>query len=705
MRILSNGSAGALLLAALAHAQAGEPATVTVTADAAGRMAQSTAIAAVVGHDDLLRLGDTSLADALKRQPGITVDGAPGKPATIRLRGLGNGYAAILLNGLPAPTGFALESIDPNLVERVEILRAATAETSGQSIAGSINVVLRKAGAGGNEVKVGVAANGGRAAPSVVVQRTGRVGGLALTLAATAKRDDTPTTAVITEQSSDAPLLRRTAAVERLVEDTLELAPRLSWQAGPRDALGAQGYVRLRRVVDAGRESESVAAGAPTPFPRTDHRYAALPRQAFGALDWRRRLDDGARLALKVSGYATSRTAAFSWLGMDPDGAPLEAHRVASGPSEREWIANGSWRRPLAGGHSLAAGWEFGAKRRAEYRREVQTDLRTGATGTVLLASDESYGATVRRTAWYLQDEWEFGAGRSLYLGLRREDLRTSGAGNAHVPVDVRAGAWSPIVQALVERAVAPGVRDQWRLAVSRTYRAPGIVQLMPRRYTVDNDNNPLNADQQGNPALRPELALGVDLAWERHVGKATSFGASVFAKRIRDVILDRTAYAGGAWIAMPANQGGAAVHGIEVEGKTAWGAVTLRGNLARNWSRLDAVPGPDNRLDGQPMGSAGAGLDYTAPGGVELGGSWTWRGSVASRRSARLATYGGIRRQLDAYALVRLADGRLRLAASNVLHGDYTDGAAWTGTGAGLARGVAFRTHAVWRATWEKSW
>jgi outer membrane receptor for ferrienterochelin and colicin len=149
MRSIRTGSASALLLAAHACAFGQQAETVQqvqqvqIVAGADARRAQSTTAAIVVGRDELLRHGDSSLADVLKRQPGITLDTPAGKPAAIRMRGMGAGYAAILLNGLPAPDGFALESLDPNLIERIEIRRVATAETSGQSVAGVVNVILR----------------------------------------------------------------------------------------------------------------------------------------------------------------------------------------------------------------------------------------------------------------------------------------------------------------------------------------------------------------------------------------------------------------------------------------------------------------------------------------------------------------------------------------------------------------------------------
>src|SRR5690606_40601863 len=98
----------------------------------------------------------------------------------------------------------------------------------------------------------------------------------------------------------------------------------------------------------------------------------------------------------------------------------------------------------------------------------------------------------------------------------------------------------------------------------------------------------------------RPELALAVDLAWERYFGAADMVSVSLFHKRIRDITLTRIGESRGVWTATPDNAGSALVRGIEFEGKLTRGALSGRINLARNWSRLDSVPGPDNRIEGQ---------------------------------------------------------------------------------------------------------
>jgi iron complex outermembrane receptor protein len=92
----------------------------------------------VLGRDELDRAGDTSVLDVLARVAGIDIDGE--QP---RLRGLGGGYTQILLNGEPAPPGFALDQLAPADIERIEVIKGPTAEFGG--VAGTINVILRRA--------------------------------------------------------------------------------------------------------------------------------------------------------------------------------------------------------------------------------------------------------------------------------------------------------------------------------------------------------------------------------------------------------------------------------------------------------------------------------------------------------------------------------------------------------------------------------
>ena len=105
---------------------------------------QSTAAKIVIGREEIERFGDSNTLEVLKRLPGVTIPGAPGRGGNPRLRGMGGGFTQILIDGERIAPGFALDSIPPEQIERIEILRAPTAETGARAIAGTINIVLRE---------------------------------------------------------------------------------------------------------------------------------------------------------------------------------------------------------------------------------------------------------------------------------------------------------------------------------------------------------------------------------------------------------------------------------------------------------------------------------------------------------------------------------------------------------------------------------
>lgn len=147
-------------------------ATVEIKAGADTRRRNDTASRLIVHHDELVQYGDRSALDAMKRLPGVTV-----LDAGVRMRGLGSGYTQVLVDGQRMPPGFSLEALAPDAIERIEVIRAATAEYSTASIAGTINIVLRKSVAkGGGEVKLGTGGGHGYRAPGLSLAMSGKDG-------------------------------------------------------------------------------------------------------------------------------------------------------------------------------------------------------------------------------------------------------------------------------------------------------------------------------------------------------------------------------------------------------------------------------------------------------------------------------------------------------------------------------------------------
>ena len=636
----------------------------------------------VVGRAELTRQGDRTLSDALKRLPGISIGGAPGAAAgatggQIQMRGLGQGYTLIMLDGVPVPPGFSLDSLDPELVERVEIMRAATAEFSAQAIAGSINIVLKKSGGRRERTfKLGASGSHGMPAGSATVQWSDKDGRLAYALAGTLSH--TGRKALFDEwnrayAADGTPvLLRHAPLTERVTSDGIELAPRVQWALEGEDSLAWQSLLSVRRLDSRRHALETADLGGTTAYPDNQANFKQDSSTVRSDLHWLRKLAQGASLDMKLGASVNHRDNDYLFLGGGAAPGQGTTRLVDSGVDEVGVQASGTYRRALGQHHTLAAGWDAGHRRRTEFRRERQLEPDAPPVLT-----DADYAVTVRRLALFAQDEWDISARWSLYLGLRWETWRTASVTDAGEPVDVRAQVWSPVLQSLWKVSG----KDRVRLALARTYKAPQIFELIPRPYTVDNGNSPTNPDNQGNPALRPELAWGLDAAYEYYPGEGAMLGASAAWRKIGDVMLDRLYQENGRWVATPVNHGKAQVRSIALEAKlplkVLWAgapALDLRANLARNWSRVDAVAGPDNRLDSQLPWSANLGADYQlARLPLSVGADLNYQAGGRSRESSQLLSWQGAKRELDVYALWKFSDKlRLRVSGANLLGQDY---------------------------------
>lgn len=635
----------------------------------------------VVGRDELAKYGDTTLADALKRQPGVSVSAGE-----IRMRGLGAGYTQILVDGDPAPSGFAIDTLSPDLVERIEILRSASADTSAQAVAGTINIVLRKARAGtgtsARSLKLTAEQAQRRASPAATAQWSGRSGITSYALAATAsqtRRHDDP---AIDERadSGAGTTLRHFDERDDSRLTKLSLAPRMERKDAGGDTLALTGLFDLSRNRSVARQLETTLLGQPTASPDATARAAYDTWLAKSDLAWSRRIGDG-RLSLKAGLEANRRPGDYLFRGIDAGGTPWFERAVTSSANEGRAATSGKYVTPLVDGHDVAFGWDAALTRRNETR--LQQDRAPGAAPYYTL--DQDYTAKVQRLALFAQDEWQLRPGLQAYLGLRWEglDTRIEGGdveGPAFTSRPVRASVFSPIGQLVWKLPGRP--RDQLRLALARTYKAPQPSALVPRRYTVNNDNGPANPDFEGNPTLRPELAWGLDAALESYFARDGMASFSVYARRIRDVVLQRLYQDGATWVTTPSNNGGASVHGIEADLRLPlpapaprwpayWPAIELRANLGRNWSHVDALPGPDNRLAAQAPFTLNLGADARFAGDAHklaAGLNLHVVGTNTARVAPSLTTVSGMVRELEAYAAWSAAGAQWRLTLPDLL-------------------------------------
>ena len=667
-----------------------------------------TATKIVVSQEEIVKYGDTSVTDVLKRVPGITVNSSNGRGGEIRMRGLGAGYTQILINGERAPAGFSIESLAPDVIERIEVLRAASAEFSTQSVAGTINIVLKKAiRSGQRELKLGMRrTSSGMHGPNANLQLSDKAGRMSYSISGAAAHERFDRTATVTEDafadSGLQTLARSTTGREDGEFTFLNLAPRLNWSLENGDTLTSQTFLNMARFKTRTDEAASTSIGAPAVYPDLALANEAKNSYLRSELNWVHKMEGGAKLDTKLGGHrGENDNDQRRWT---PAGAarPLD-NVVASSSLDRGVTSTGKYSKTLLQGHALGMGWDGGYNTREDSRRETEAGRQVFPG----LPDGEQFEAQVSRLALYAQDEWSLSPRLSVYLGARWEGIRTRTSGNTFETGRSRSSVWSPVLQTLWKIPETKG--HQVRFAVTRTYKAPSVQNLIPRRQT-SVDNRSTDPDYMGNPNLQPELALGFDLSYEHYWAEGALLSASVSTRRIDGYTRHLVDFDGARWVAMPMNAGRAETRGLELEAKLPLKAILdgapaidLRASLSRNWSEVEDVPGPDNRLDGQTPLSANLGIDYKS-GSFSTGASFAYKQGGLVRVSERQTSTLEARRDLEAYVLYKFSPKlQLRVAGQNLLDQNFTSRSSYLEDGRGLVvRRGEFPIGVTLRATLE---
>ncbi|MFO0124065.1 MAG: TonB-dependent receptor plug domain-containing protein, partial [Inhella sp.] len=507
---------------------------------------------------------------------------------------------------------------------------------------------------------------------------------------------------------------------------SLNVNGRLLWRLGEGEQLMFMPFAVFAR---GGTDSETTlrdtrfASGSAQPYQRAitenDGRFAMLR----GGGTYTKRLSDTTRLELRATGGRTELRG--------------DSTRVESGGTlprtQRDRTVNRDDNLNLVGKTTVQTdtehNWVSGAELEWGQRDNTRNTSVVGQTTSTSGDLGDNLSARTLRLAAYTQDEWQVNPNWSVYAGLRYEQINNRGEAGAGAPsVDNTSRVLSPLFQALWKPD--PKGRDQVRMSLTRSYRAANLNDLVARR--VINAEVPLGPntedtpDRAGNPNLKPELATGLELAYEHYLPKGGLLSANVFARQIKGLI--RTTQQqelaqdlSGAqvlrFINRPRNLGDATTVGLELEAKAglaefwdeapaALKPLQLRANLSVFDSRVDGIPGPNNRIDAQPRGTANLGADYRVPGtGVSLGASWSLTPEVVIQQTETTRVLTSKRRVWDAYAQwSQTRDLTWRLGLSNLAPLDAFSQTVIANAGAVTTTDNVNRTFTTWtlRGEWR---
>ena len=685
---------------------------------------RSTAAKIVIGREEIERFGDSTLGEVLKRLPGVTLGGPPGRGGAVRMRGLGAGYTQILLDGERVPPGFSIDSLSPEQIERIEILRAPTAETGARAIGGTINIITREGFQKKlNDLRFGFQSEGGRSAPGGIWTRSDKLTErLSGTFTAAAFRDNTLTrteTLTTVENLS----LGQVSSVEQTDVRTVNQRPRLNLSARLQYQ-GEDGANALITPLLVHSQGNNRRQGRLTTLqgnlPRDYDHFESDTQGSFSMArlngQVRHRLSGGTRL--EWSGGLGAYQARNQTRRTEFDSANVVLHDLddRSNVIERSGTLSLKATRLLDNEHSLVFGLETEGVRRKEGRTTAQ-DGRP-----VLTDFGENLQAASSRLALYAQDEWAINPNWSAHAGLRWEGIATRGTGEDGATPSNISRVLSPLLHAVWRPD--PKSRDQIRMSLTSSYKPATQQNLIARpnislRYPVSGANTSVSPDRAGNPQLKPELARGIDIAFERYLAGSGVLSANLFRRNISDLIRTLTELESVSWsparrwVARPQNVGRAVTQGLELEAKFKLSdavadapPIEVRANASFYRSRVASVPGPDNRLDQQPAASGNLGADWRLRGTpLTLGGNLSLTPAYVTRLSDDQSAEVSQRRVFDVYTLWTFQPGfNLRLGASNLGPLDYVTGSRVTDAVSlpGTVLRTSSQTLTVGKVSWQ---
>ena len=373
----------------------------------------------ILGREWLDRAAASTVAEALRRESSVSV----GNSGKISLKGL-PGYTQILLDGQPTTGSTDPMKMDPSLVDRVEIIHSASADSGAFGLAGTINVVTRnRRKALPKQVNLDIGSNGLGGTGSVNLQTGWREStGTVFNITAQAKKERTGQHGDATWVWANRNGLGGSSAEStetRSSDQSVSVSPSLTWKPTQVDEL--QFRADLASYKRGQDDDITLTSGMPfadggiRPYSTT---FADLTRVDVAAVknQWRHKLANGgnwtAQIDLSQEQHKQNRDANTVW-------APDLLNQLNVTEDSVKNFLNGRWHLALANHDGHKVQFAFSS------RLVSQTTDRGTVVNGVSETGDQlgPYRAQLRslESAAWLQDDWKVSETLSIKLGWRQE--------------------------------------------------------------------------------------------------------------------------------------------------------------------------------------------------------------------------------------------------------------------------------------------
>ncbi|MDG5487652.1 TonB-dependent receptor [Sphingomonas sp. BGYR3] len=481
------------------------------------------------------RFEPVSVGEMLKRVPGTTFTSDVLEYDQVQFRGLPPGFTQVLINGRRAPGGeadrsFFVDRIPAELVERIEIVRAPRADQPSEGVAGTLNIVTKESTAfEGGFVKAAALINAdGGVRPSAAIAYAGRLGADTDFWAAlnyqkrrNPKRKvsfrfgDEPTTG---EPYNEDPEFSDFEA-----QDDTRDGSDLSGSAEIVHRFGDGGRFRIGGFfVDTDRKESEVSAtfeGADLDFDEVEVQEEDINQQTYSVTSDAVIPLGAVELGL-AGGWSAYRedTAVQVFVGDNED----DFTDVELDDEETLDIKDDEF--------NFTAFLRYGNDTPVQLKTGIDLlfKKRTGRNVGDFIADDFPFEVKEDRYDPYVRLTFEPSSDFTIDAGLRYEITKRSVTADGDV-ADYDTDQLNPSLHL----RYAPTDADQFRASVARTVRRPNYNLISPYLQ----EESPGDDDETiGNPALLNESAWGLDVGYERRLGRNGIFGVNFFYRDISDL-------------------------------------------------------------------------------------------------------------------------------------------------------------------------
>lgn len=587
----------------------------------------------VIAEEDIERYGDATVGDVLRRLPGMTFTGPAGVSKDIRMRGLEKGYTQFMINGEPVPGAtqerqMQVDRLPADMIERIEIIRNASAEYDAAAVGGTINIVLKNKVENLTRLRAAFGKNGSLDVGDMVMQWSNRYDDLDAVLALShtvgaedvvEKKDTLNAAGAVTAREEKPKPVKKT--------ETL-LTPRLTWHLG-------QDSITFDPYISSGTEDKQESARARTAAgvltkgtDKNEKKNDLLGRMAVrydAKTDWG---NWSARLGAQ---QGRSSKDAYS---VETNGVGVITKRSQEIENiYDDQVYTGLGLGIVLGEHTLKSGAEY---RLTDYQKNKTAAEASNATNPLTPktpGANDIYTIQERKSAIYLQDEWHLTGKHWLTPGIRYEFTNRNASD--------RNGLTKPGSHV----APNPSLHYRWEVESDLVFRSSLAQTLKLPKFDLVNplvttkSGTLATPDEAGNAELKPELATGLEIGIEKFFqGNQGVVGLNIYQRDIKDYIEKDTRLEGARWVKRPYNAGNARIWGAELD---------LRVPLINQGTHELTFTGNHSEMRGL-ISSAVSGKTYTvkdmAPSVTNIGLDWRhkpskWSAGFAVNFSPRYTT------------------------------------------------------------------